>query len=131
MFAVLAVGANFLVRRTPERSVDLAQGRHLYAVHCASCHGANLEGQPDWQTRRSDGRLPAPPHDATGHSWHHSDAMLFEITRDGIGKFAPAGYLSDMPAFKGVLSDDEIRAVLGYVKSTWPAEIQARHATLK
>ena len=30
------------------------------------------------------------------------------------------GYESDMPAFEGILSDDEIVAVLAYIKSTWP-----------
>lgn len=37
-------------------------------------------------------------------------------------KYAPAGYESDMPAFGGILSDDEIRAVLAFIKSTWPEE---------
>ena len=30
-----------------------------------------------------------------------------------------------MPAFGGVLSDDEIWAALAYIKSTWPPDIQA------
>ena len=60
---------------------QLVTGRQLYVAHCASCHGANLEGQANWQTRRPDGKLPAPPHDATGHTWHHADRVLFDITR--------------------------------------------------
>src|SRR5690606_41977383 len=39
------------------------QGRQVYADQCASCHGANLEGQPDWRSPPPSGRLPAPPHD--------------------------------------------------------------------
>ena len=108
----------------------LAGGRALYDEHCAACHGAKLEGQPDWQRRRADGRLPAPPHDASGHTWHHADADLFVMTKHGITPFAPPGYQSDMPAFAGTLSDDEIRAVLVYIKSTWPPEIQARQAAI-
>ncbi|MFD1912618.1 MULTISPECIES: c-type cytochrome [Paracoccaceae] len=56
-------------------------GQQLYADNCASCHGASLEGQPDWRRRLDTGRMPAPPHDDSGHTWHHSDRMLFQITR--------------------------------------------------
>lgn len=109
------------------QTVQGEDGRALYLSHCASCHGAQLEGQPDWMRRKPDGRLPAPPHDASGHTWHHSDRQLFQIVRDGLATIAP-GYETDMKPFVGVLSDDEIRAVLDYIKSTWPArqrEIQA------
>lgn len=41
--------------------LDIAEGEALYAEACAACHGAQLEGQPDWRTRGPDGRLPAPP----------------------------------------------------------------------
>jgi mono/diheme cytochrome c family protein len=84
-----------------------------------------LAGQANWKERLPSGRLPAPPHDATGHTWHHSDQQLFEITKNGASGLLP-GYQSDMPAFKGTLSDDEIRAVLAYIKSTWPADIRTR-----
>src|SRR5690606_36629755 len=59
-------------------------GRALYTGHCAACHGSKLQGQPNWRERREDGRLPAPPHDETGHTWHHPDAVLFDITRNGL-----------------------------------------------
>jgi len=111
----------------------VSRGKSVYASHCAECHGVNLEGQPDWRNRRPNGRLPAPPHDATGHTWHHSDQVLISITKDGLvpGATAPAGYESDMPAFKSILSDADIAAVLAYIKSTWPANMQAaqREAT--
>jgi len=95
----------------PDNGEQVATGRALYAEHCASCHGANLEGQPDWRTRKPDGRMPAPPHDASGHTWHHPDETLFAITRDGLAKHAPPGYQTDMPGFGGTLSDEQIRAV--------------------
>src|SRR5690606_36381647 len=83
-----------------------------------------LEGQPNWRQRRPDGRLPAPPHDATGHTWHHPDAVLMSILKNGMqpGTIAPEGYLSDMPAYEGILPDSEMRAVLAYIKSKWPQE---------
>nr|WP_230534303.1 cytochrome c [Microvirga roseola] len=99
---------------------EIALGRQLYASYCAACHGAALEGQPDWQTPKEDGRMPAPPHDESGHTWHHGDRELFLITKKGMGAVVP-GYESDMPAFEGILSDAEIRAVLAFIRSTWSA----------
>jgi mono/diheme cytochrome c family protein len=106
-------------------SSRIALGRALYAQHCASCHGDRLQGQPNWRERKPDGRLPAPPHDDTGHTWHHPDEQLFRITKKGVSAIVP-GYASDMPAFEGVLSDDEIRAVLAFIKSTWSPETRQR-----
>lgn len=107
-------------RADPRDAAQVASGGLLYAQHCAACHGARLEGQPDWRRRRADGRLPAPPHDENGHTWHHTDALLFAITKKGlIPPHAPAGYASDMPAFSAILKDEEIWAVLAYIKSHW------------
>ncbi|MBP2316193.1 c-type cytochrome [Azospirillum soli] len=114
----------------PADAAQVAQGQAVYAEHCASCHGARLEGQPEWQSRKPDGRLPAPPHDASGHTWHHPDEDLFKITKQGVTAFAPPGYASDMPAFGGVLSDADIWAVLAYIKSTWPEDTRRRHAAM-
>ena len=109
-------------------SKQVALGRQVYAEVCASCHGENLEGQPNWRTRLSNGRLPAPPHDSGGHTWHHPDEMLFGMTKDGIEAFVRLeNYESDMPAFAETLSDQEIWAAIAYIKSRWPTEIQARH----
>ena len=100
---------------------QVAQGQEIYAQHCAACHGAKLEGQPNWRERMANGRMPAPPHDESGHTWHHTDEVLFGITKHGLvpGKYAPPGYQSDMPAFGGTLSDTEIRAVLAFIQSHW------------
>lgn len=108
----------------------LALGQALYDEHCASCHGRQLEGQPNWRERQSNGRLPAPPHDDSGHTWHHPDDVLFGITRQGLAPYAPPGYASDMPAFGEKLTDDEIRSVLAYIKSTWSPEIRARQEAI-
>lgn len=104
---------------------DLRMGERLYQENCASCHGANLEGQPDWRTRLPNGRLPAPPHDASGHTWHHTDRILTDIVKRGTAAIVGNGYESDMPGFKEVLTDEEITAIIDYIKSTWPDRIRA------
>jgi mono/diheme cytochrome c family protein len=120
-------GFGWLVLSRSSASRQIVAGETIYRERCAQCHGANLEGQPDWQRRKPDGRLPAPPHDATGHTWHHSDDQLFAITKYGlVPPIAPEGYQSDMPGFGGVLSYEEIRAVLAYIESRWPPDIRDR-----
>ncbi|MGB7287320.1 MAG: cytochrome c [Salaquimonas sp.] len=103
-------------------------GKELYGIQCASCHGVNLEGQEDWQTRDTEGFLPAPPHNENGHTWHHPDEVLFKITKFGVAKAANLeNYRSNMPAYEKVISDEEIIAVLSYLKSQWPKEIRIKH----
>ena len=112
---------------------DLGNGRALYAEHCASCHGRDLEGQPSWRRIAEDGLLPAPPHDATGHTWHHDNALLFDYTKLG-GKALMAargvsGFRSGMEGFADVLADDEIWNILAYIRSTWPERIKRIQAS--
>ena len=109
----------------PAISQLVARGRIVYQQNCASCHGARLEGQPNWRQPNDDGTLPAPPHDVTGHTWHHADRMLFEVTKYGSASVAGAGFKSAMPVYAEILDDGDIWAVLAYIKSHWPADIQA------
>lgn len=106
----------------PDDFTITQNGRTIYQAQCAVCHGAELQGQTeDWQKPDASGRLPAPPHDKTGHTWHHSDDLLFEITKYGPAAAAELPeYQSNMPAYEKILNDDEIIAVLSYIKSTWP-----------
>lgn len=103
-------------------------GAALYADHCAACHGADLEGQPDWRSPNADGTFPAPPHDETGHTWHHGDRMLFDYVKHG-GQAVLDGmgvkFTSGMPAFGPGLTDDEIRAILDHIRAAWPEDIRA------
>lgn len=108
----------------------VAQGSELYADHCAACHGTRLEGQADWQIRDPEGYLPAPPHDATGHTWHHPTQQLFEITKYGTEQVVGGNYKSNMIGFGDRMSDEEILAVLAFIKSTWPRQIVDHHDRL-
>ena len=109
----------------PANAEQVQAGQAVYAQHCAVCHGANLEGQPNWKQPLPTGGLPAPPHDETGHTWHHADALLFKIVKlGGQSGVADPSFKSNMPAFQNVLSNAEIWAVLAFIKNRWPPQIQ-------
>lgn len=103
----------------------VALGRQVYDVQCAACHGADLEGEANWQELGPGGLLKGPPHDETGHTWHHDDTYLIESIKLG-GPRLPADVgISPMPAYDDILTDEEITAVLSFIKSRWPADILA------
>ena len=106
------------------------QGEKLYRTNCANCHGIKLQGQENWKEMLPDGIIPAPPHDETGHSWHHADIILFNITKYGSQKSPLNKIPRAMPAFENILDDDEIIAIIAYIKSRWPIAIQERNAII-
>jgi mono/diheme cytochrome c family protein len=111
----------------PNEPAVVALGEQVYAQNCAACHGAKLEGQANWRQRGFNGYMPAPPHDETGHTWHHPDSYLFTMTKYGIEKMIGKPYPNNMPAYEDDLTDEEIIAALSFIKSTWPKRIQRRH----
>jgi mono/diheme cytochrome c family protein len=118
--AVLA--ATTLTGCAPDDAVSeetVEQGSDLYQAKCASCHGADLSGAPDWKTPNEDGSYPPPPHDSSGHTWHHPDRVLIEVIRDGSD--LPQ---SRMPAFGDELTDRDIEAILEFIKTNWGPEEQ-------
>lgn len=99
---------------------QIALGESVYAANCARCHRANLEGQPNWKQAQPDGKLLAPPHDGTGHTWHHPDELLLSTIENG----GDPSY-STMPPFAETLSENEIQAVLTFIKSSWGQDERA------
>jgi mono/diheme cytochrome c family protein len=134
IFGVVLGGA-FLIRQTlptgnpvsingitvppvPTLNAELVlQGEALYAQYCASCHGATLEGVPEWKIVQPDGKLLPPPHDSSGHTWHHPDDLLLSIIAEG-GESSS----SDMPAYAGILTDEETTAIVTFIKNSWGPE---------
>lgn len=99
----------------PELDPDaVLRGQVLYAANCAECHGANGEGDPNWQTPNADGSYPPPPQDSNGHTWHHADQLLVDITLNG-SNFPQ----TRMPIFAGSLTEADVMDILEYFKSTW------------
>jgi len=109
-------------------TADPVLGQPLYQENCASCHGAKLEGEPNWRSSTDDGTLPAPPHDETGHTWHHGDDLIFNYTKlGGQAALAQSGitnFNSGMPGFEEQLSDDKIWHIIAFIKSNWGARAQ-------
>ena len=122
---VQTANASFSLK--PEDKAIILLGKNIYAQNCASCHGINLEGQKDWMSRLPNGMMPAPPHDVTGHTWHHADNYLFLITKYGFEEILGEKYPNNMPKYKDILSDKEIIAALSYIKSTWSSKTQKIH----
>ena len=98
----------------PLDTLRVERGEIVYQQHCASCHGPQLQGAPDWKVPNADGTWKPPPHDSTGHTWHHPDQLLTDIILNG-GGFPE----TQMPAFASVLSDTMVGDILEYLKANW------------
>lgn len=119
------VGCTSPAAPSPEQ---LSLGKQVYEQQCMACHGVQGIGQYPNAPNQKDaqGLMGAPPHDSTGHTWHHPDGLLFSITKNG--QVAP-GFVT-MPAFGEKLKDEEIWAVLAYIKTWWtPGQIKIQATT--
>lgn len=129
LFTLLAVTAcagkpEITVQGARYDEPQLAQGQQLYAQYCASCHGANGEGQfPNSPNSQDEmGRIGAPPHNSTGHTSHHADDWLIRYVREGgISLSYPATFYP-MPAFGDQLSEEQIALVIAYIKTLWETD---------
>ena len=114
-------GASSVKKPSIKREVDFlafSRGLKLYQKNCASCHGKNAEGTPDWRKTEDDGMFPPPPLNGTGHTWHHPTKVLVNLIKNGTAKIG-----GKMPAWKDKLSDQEINDILTWIKAQWPDEI--------
>ena len=117
------VGIAAAADATPQLDASQVKyGGALYQQYCASCHGANAEGAPKWQERDEHGELPAPPHNAEGHTWRHSDAELYEMVSKGWRDPFNKTKRLTMPGFSDALSPQQIYAVITYLKTLWTPE---------
>ena len=119
MFYRTTPAQTITVNAQPVSTEQIALGKQVYNANCATCHGINAEGQPNWKIPDENGVFPAPPHNSEGHTWHHADDLLLEIITDGGGTFSPT---SGMPGYKDVLTEEEMVTVLAYIKTFWGAE---------
>ena len=131
LLLIMLANQAFSHHELANRNIEI--GHDNYQEYCASCHGVNLEGQANWRSPNEDGTLPAPPHDETGHTWHHETEMLFDYTKLGgqltLEAIGVKNFTSGMPGFENVLTDEQIWEILAFIRSTWPMHIQDAHAT--
>ena len=79
--------------KPPELTGDAAQGRHLFLMNCAHCHGDDARGDegPDL------------------HDLHRSDARIHEVIT--------AGIKGEMPSFGKKLGDPDVRQLITYLRT--------------
>ena len=99
----------------------LDQGRQLFQRHCVACHGKEAEATADWKTRTATGHYPPPPLNGSAHAWHHPLSVLVQVISDG---GAPMGGV--MPAWKGVLTEQEMLSTIAAFQHYWPDKIYER-----
>jgi mono/diheme cytochrome c family protein len=105
----LFAGGLAWVLDTPKPPPGTPRVERLYLGLCATCHGA--DGHGSW---RATVFLIRPGDLADAARMRtHSDQYLFDMIKQGGAPFGRPG----MPAFGGSLSDDDIRALVAYVKS--------------
>jgi len=92
-------------------TADLDRGGKLYATHCASCHGEQGEGVRGMYPALAGNRAVSM----------NSPVNLVRVLREG--GFAPSTSGNPrpfgMPPFAGTLSDEEMAAVLSYIRNAW------------
>lgn len=125
--SILPASASEIIELRPDDPVYVKLGQKIYMDQCASCHGVNLEGQEGWRDKMVDGMRLAPPHDKSGHTWHHPDELLYNLTKYGFEAMIGRKYKVSMPVYDGLLKDEEIIAALSYIKSTWPDDVRQTH----
>jgi mono/diheme cytochrome c family protein len=102
------------------------EGKLLYLANCVTCHGVNLQGNPNWRsgTDKDGQRLP-PPLNGTGHTWHHSPGVLSQIIKYGL-KIYDENYEGKMAGNEN-LTDKEIYSLLEYITSVWSEELRTSY----
>jgi len=76
-----------------ELTIDATEGRHLFLMNCAHCHGDDARGDegPDL------------------HDLHRSDARIHEVIT--------AGIKGEMPSFGKKLGDPDVRQLIAYLRT--------------
>lgn len=101
-------------------SVQIQRGYKMYTQNCASCHGVNGQGAPNWSHPGVQGKDAAPPLNGTGHAWHHPMKALMTTINYGTVRLG-----GSMPAWKDKLSEQDIGDIIAWFQSQWPDEIYA------
>lgn len=114
----------------PADTEQVAVGSALYEWNCARCHGEDLGGELGWvkeETGLSEEEIKevserlgdvAPAHDQSGETARLDDTTLFRVIDEGPVKALNKSD-SRMSGFRDRLSEDEIWAIVAFMKSHW------------
>lgn len=96
------------------KPISAARGAQVYEDHCALCHGLGGKGDGPRSAFFQAGQQYIA--DLTnGDFVNGRDAQLLQSIREGLQRFPEPSYV--MPQFKYILSDEEIRSALAYIKT--------------
>ena len=110
--------------KTTAKKLDLVAGKKVYETNCVSCHGA--KGKGDGPVGINLKPKPRDFTDTARVAGEPMDKMRKAVAKGG----ASVGYSPLMPAWKGILKDDQIDNVLGYVLKTFSGEGTPKFETL-
>lgn len=102
----LFAGGLAWVLNDPRPPAGASRAERLYVSLCASCHG--LDGRGSWRAAL----FLIRPGDLT-RAAEQPDQYLFDIVKHGGASIGRPG----MPAFGAQLGDEDIRALVGYLKT--------------
>ena len=100
----LGAGTGQIEVREKRPAAPIERGRELYQNNCANCHGSTGKGDGPLA-----GALQPRPVDLTIHVPQHPDAQLREWIENGVPRTA-------MPAWKGQFTEDEVQAIVNYLR---------------
>ena len=89
------------------------RGAPLYQEFCQSCHGERGVGEQLSFSAYVHRQIIAPALDDSQHAWHHSDDDLTAFILNGSPR------TPRMPAWKGTLTESQVRDIVAYIKSLW------------
>jgi len=119
LFFLISIGL-IIANNCAAENAEIPKGQEVYEQNCEECHGVKAIGE---DPGKPNGSLDtAPALNGTAHTWHHPPVFLFQKIKNRI-----VNKSSPMPPFSDILSDDEINAVLAYIKSLWPEDIRKQY----
>lgn len=100
-FTVFVCWASLALAQGPEKQIQ--EGKKLFEGTCADCHRINGQGLPD--------KFPA----LAGNSFVVGDpTKVIDTVLNG-----RKGKLGQMPTWKGTFNDQQIAAIISYVRQAW------------
>lgn len=120
IIALLTSPALFSATGERPDAESVAAGKELYQQYCQACHQQDGIGEKPIPTFLAQpGYITAMPLNESSHAWHHTDEQIIHTILNGLQR------TKRMPAWKGVISEQQANQILAYLKSLWSDRILA------